>query len=194
MKISSPALAIFLFCLVVTGGFWVLVLPRMKEVTGERQQLDRQVSQVGSSAQSAKAPASLLAQKQETERLAMVLLPTVDNQYDLSIQIEALAKGLGLSLTSLAITPADSGTASGGTPTTTAAGTSAAQKSDPLKKLAVTVTVPGTYTDIQRFVTALGTIDRFLAVNQVTVTPTGTGNQVVGQITASAYYMADLNP
>jgi Tfp pilus assembly protein PilO len=194
IKLSPLTLAVTLTSVILAAGSWFLVAPALTQVVSQRANL---AALNGADMDTAKTKPSSLDQlrlQQEKEQ-AEILLPSTDGQYDTMIQIEALAKGLGLTLVSLAATPSD---------VTVGQKTAAAAGGGAMKKLNITLSTSAKYEDIQRFIQGLGTLNRFIQVTQFNLSGGGSSaatpasgssansaasDALTAQISAEAYYL-----
>ncbi len=189
----SPSLAVItVFSLAALVGFWMLLMPEIRE-------LGRQQAQFGKlklpQASSNSLGESTRAAQVRTRDTALTLLPIEDAQYDLATQIEALSASTGVVLSSYSV--AAGGTAkAAATPAPTAeeGGTASASPApaaasvSTLQKLTLSLTFSGSYDDIQRYVNALLSINRFMQIDQITLTGSQSSAAIAAQLTAFAYY------
>jgi Tfp pilus assembly protein PilO len=207
-KISVSVILISIFSLTVGTGIYFLVLPQIKELSDLHTQTVSLNQQSNANNISSISPA---LQAQENNLLQ--LLPTDSNQYDLTIQIEALSAQQNIQLTALSVgttagtVPASSGAASTGSG---GAGTALAVSNIPFSMNFTT-----NYQNVQQYIQGLLSLGRFLHVQQVlltkasanpnngasnntsVVTPTATPTPVTSdnatlnvQIVGVAYYMS----
>lgn len=179
MKPQISPLAMVLLAAAICFGLasYVLVTPHLIQLG--KQQVDTTTADGAQAVP--KTRTDIL--KSDAEQ-ASLLLPSSDNQYDLSVQIEGLATVSGATISSLAITP-------DAAKSVKALGVTA-------NRFVVTVGIAGSYQQVQRFVDGLTTLERFVGIDQVYVSaasateaqkPSVTSNQsVTSQITAYAYY------
>lgn len=187
-KISNSAYFVITFLLVFLLGYWLLVMPQAK-IVGEKF---TKLNNKGSAAASEQKVASSSAQSggsqvsAETRELALLLLPKDNKQYDLAVQIEGLAKSMGLSLTSMVMS--DKAPDLG--PNTSTAATpvaGASTSSGGAQKLTVVLGVNSTYAKVQGFVKEVCRLNRMVEINQVSIT--GPSDNVTAQITLSAFFL-----
>ena len=146
-------------------GFWFLLLPLLHQWGETQANLD--MAQKSPLSSVVKTSSKALEDQQALQQQVSILLPKSDAQYDLSVQVEALSKSLGVSLTSLSLT-----------------------KDEPKsgqKKVVITLGASGSYLAVQQFIQALTSLDRFVQVDQFSIT-NGTVGNVVLQLSAFAYY------
>lgn len=173
------------FALSLAVAYYFLVLPQVRataQALGELDMLRDTVTVSGT----AKQRETFRAEAQALQEQVTALLPASDEQYDLAVQVEDLAKATNLSVTGLTVNavqgtgqpktaPSKEETAAGATPT-----------SGPLK-VTTTVTVSGTYADIIRFTEGLTNLERFMQIDQVAFTQ-AVDEPLSAQVTAFAYY------
>ncbi|MEZ0286979.1 MAG: type 4a pilus biogenesis protein PilO [Candidatus Paceibacterota bacterium] len=195
MTLSSKMLLCFVLPLAV--GYHFLALPQMKK-TAEARASVKELRQSTAAVSSAKQREEYRAKAVQVQEKALGLMPVSDDQYDLSVQVEALAKANNLTIGGLTINAAAATVLPKTTPpkddvptTTTAAATpvatAAPSSSGPLK-VQVTASVVGGYADTKKFVTGLTTLERFVQVDQVSITAAADG-RLTTSIVASAYYL-----
>jgi Tfp pilus assembly protein PilO len=191
MKGLRTTAKIFLvFTIVFAAAYQFLVLPQVKATSvalGELEDLRMQQS----AGLSAKQRTELLQEAQVTREEALRLMPATDEQYDLSVQVEALAQESGVSITTLALHAAAPTTLNPTTPPAEGEGptaaTSPAQPASGVLKVLVSVSVTGSYTNVQTFVSELPSIGRFLQIDQLVLNVKD--GQVAAQVVANAFYM-----
>jgi hypothetical protein len=182
--------------------FWSLVLPEARSWAVSRQKIDAltKVASVEGTPQPHIEPSS---SDQARSQTVLALLPATDRQFDLAVEIEALASSSNVSLTALSVTPQ----VIVGTPTTTAAATAAtaaAPSEAGVYKLALSIQVGGSYEDVQTFTKNLTRLDRFITISQVNMSAPANTSGVVGsvasgkvvaaQLTGQAYFMPSATP
>jgi Tfp pilus assembly protein PilO len=175
--LSSFAAVLSTFVLVLAGGAWFFVLPGFTAYEKDRFTIahfgeDSAGNTVDNTARQALID-SVTAQASE-------LLPPENNEYDLSVQIEALCKANGVTITALSVTPQASAPDATGLPSVT-----------------VSLGIQGQYAAVQNTVTGLTTLSRLVNINQVVVNNETAGKNVTlpagtisAQVGASAYYLA----
>lgn len=181
-----------LFATVVTLVFlvlyWVLILPQFRELAGTEKELEQFATGTTSLSQGSTA-----AQQKRKQTIAdlqaqtNLLLPVTDQQYDLSVQIEAAARNAGVSITSLTVNTVELDI-----PKTSAAdgSSTAAPAATAFKKLTFSMSAAGSYGTVKQWIQNLTSMDRFVQLDQVSVTSTvPTDDQVSGQVTGFAYYL-----
>lgn len=188
MRLNSFTLVVLVMLGIFLILYWVFVIPEFRDLAGQQQQLEQLLGstsaitkQSSSSAQDARKRA-LAELKTEAEGL----LPLTDQQYDLSVQLEAAAKGAGLAISALTVNAPDLGI-----PLTTAGAAAAANTSN-VPRVGFTMGVSGTYSQVRHWVTNLVSFDRFVQLDQVAVTSKATNDdpdQVIAQVTGFAYYL-----
>lgn len=175
-KISPSITVLTTFTAVLLVGFWWQVLPRLQEFGQLRQAINKQIETQKQETLSASNQAKPNASKEKsTYEQAISLLPADDSQYDFSSQVEALSKSLNIPLTSFSLG------AGGATAVGTATG---------VQRITFSISLSANYADTQRFVTALTSIDRFVQIDQISLTgSTSVSNAISTQITGFAYYL-----
>jgi hypothetical protein len=197
-RLSPTILAASLFGAVFLIGLWLLVIPQFKEMGVTFGALDKMqqpttVTKTKSATRSAQEQQIL-----DLKTQAQTLLPSSDQQYDLSVQIEALSRSVGVSLTGLSLNasqsalpttaPAqDDSISTKATPTPTAAAATPKPASAG-KKVTATITVTGSYANIERFIIGLTSLGRYISIDQTSVTNAANG-AVTAQVTAFGYYL-----
>jgi len=178
MKMIAPSyLFLFVFSLMCAAGTQLEVAPLLRQVVSLQAQVETaQTDLNGIQGTSGAANAYQRPGFQSDSRLASILLPTADNQYELIAQIETAVKGIGLPLTGVSVTPAATGAAM---PAGLTAG---------MKALALSISTKGSYADMERLVSRLASLDRYLTVNEVSLTA-GQDGTISAQISAYAYYL-----
>lgn len=182
-KISPLSLFVSVATLIFLGGFWYAIMPQLKnlgELYSEQEVLQEDPIVTALSIRRKVTENNLT----ETKKQAELLLPAEDNQYDLSVQIEGLAKRLGLPLTGLILTQTES--TQGQAQTTGGPPPVASIAAD---KITITIGVSGEYATVQQFVSSLPTLERFIQIDQVTLSKAGEDAATSAQITAFAYYL-----
>lgn len=199
LKFSPFTIALVLASLVFTAGSWFGVIPQLKEWGRAQAQHDQLLAQpLAKVSNTHKDTVTAEATKQIVE----ALLPANDNQYDLSVQIEALSKQVGLTLSNLVVTSTP--------PPAVAPKTTATKVADPttgvLRTVSVNVSGKGTYLQVQSFLKQLTALDRFIQLNQVSLasaassdtskttdtastTSVTSSDQVILQVSGVAYYL-----
>ena len=135
-------------------------------------------------------------------------MPLEEKIYDLSVQIEALAKTVSVELTSLQISPSTTVTtvavaattkpvASSASPGSTVASPEAAGaallKDANILHTKLSLGVSGSYESVQSFIGGLTRLQRFISIDQVGLTASDTG-AFTAQITAQAYSYRYVQP
>ncbi len=171
------------FSLPLALAYFFLVIPQIKATSQALADVDSLRQSGGITGGSQKQRTDYLTQLSEVRTNALTLIPTTDNQYDLSVQVEALAKEKKLTISGLTVSAVVPTNLQSTTPVegTTTAGAG-------LLKVTVTVSVTGTYANIQSFVASLPALDRFIQIDQITIT-SGTDGLTNAQLTAFAYYL-----
>jgi len=184
VKVSGPVVSIAALVAGFLGVYWFLVLPQVAEWGSAQKRADAALA-----AKAAIKKADSTADVAALRRQVDTLVPLGDRQYDLSVQMTALAAAAGVNLTSLVFTPSIAAT---GTPT---AASAAAPAGSPFPVLKVSLSATGSYDALQGFVTGLTKLDRFVTVNQASI---GVGSAQAGQagtmsvqIDANAYYLPE---
>lgn len=175
--------------------YYFLVIPQIRATAQGLVDVDA-LRQTSTSASSTKQRDDFKQKVAAVQTQANLLLPPTDQQYDLSVQVESLAKSKNLTISGLSVnaaqptnlqktTPAANDTTSEGPSTITAAD---APLSTAAVKVTVSVGVTGTYANIEQFIAGLPALDRFVQIDQVTITNQAAG-QLGAQLTAFAYYL-----
>lgn len=202
MNRLSPAILILgTFFLALIGGFWGAVMPQIRKASGEEARIRSLTAQKSGLERDAAKRRAAEERVREVQDLAVNLLPAEDKQFDLAVQVEATAKTSGVILTSLALNPNDTGQK---TSATTAKEAAAQKELGALKRVSLSLTVSGSYENIQAFAKNLVRLERFVQIDQLnlsaasvsTSTPgtAPTGGQLSAQITAFAYYLPEPTP
>lgn len=182
LAFSLPFSALYLF----------LVIPQVSALTTSLRTLDADRDAIGTGKGTQQA---VLKQKlADLTSTANALLPASDSQADISVQVEALAKNVGVAITgfntSVAVSTLPKTTAPAsdvpGTASAAATPAPAAAPAGP-NKVSIIVAVNGTYQNVENFIAGLTTLDRFIQIDQVSLTATAAGT-LTAQITAYAYY------
>jgi Tfp pilus assembly protein PilO len=193
MSLTSKVLLSFTIPLVLAYVF--LVLPQIRATAQGLADVDALRDAVSPASTSSKQKDDVKAKINSVRTEASKLLPATDEQYDLSVQVENLAKDNKLTITALSLnaaqptnlpktTPTSDVPTSEGPSTTTVADVPASAA----LKVTVIVGVQGTYTDVQHFIAELPALDRFVQIDQF-VLSTGGNGAISAQITAFAYYL-----
>jgi Tfp pilus assembly protein PilO len=187
--LSLPLKILVAFILPFAAGYYYLVLPQIKAV-GEGLSAVDSLQQSGVATLSVKQRDAFKAQIDTVRARTQKLLPATDEQYDLSVQVESLAKSKGMTLTALTISSAVPTTLPKTTPAKDA-DTAAAPvvSTSSLLKVTVAVGVSGSYEAVQSFIAGLTMLDRFMQVDQATFTVTPASGQIGAQVTAFGYYL-----
>lgn len=173
--------------------YYFLVIPQVRATS-------QALSDVDSLRQSTSAEASAKQREEFKQKLAEMqtdaakLMPATDEQYDLSVQVEALAKSKNLTINGLNVNAAQPT----GLPKTTTSDVPTSQADQTIRaadvastsalKVTVTVSVTGGYNDIEHFVAGLPALDRFVQIDQISVS-IASATQLTAQVTAFAYYL-----
>ncbi|MCC2631993.1 MAG: hypothetical protein K0S20_692 [Patescibacteria group bacterium] len=197
-KIHPFVIAVTVADLLFAGLFYVFILPQVSTLGKLQAERDAASTSSSYSAQSISRQKADYEKLKTAKETVAYLLPSGDNQYDLSVQVDALSKQVGVGLASFSVSldtkPATAQTTSGAVASTAAATSS-------LKKVTMNIGVTGSYDQVKSFVKGLSTLERFIQIDQVLFSlaakPTGTldqasltsGDQVSGQITAVAFYL-----
>ena len=180
-KPSSTVLAMATATGIFLLGIWFLIAPQVSTITAQVQVLNKSVD-----AQTAMGatPAPAVSVPATVKESVDALLPSSAAQYDLSVQVEALSKNIGVTVVSVGFAATDGATA-------------AVAPVPGVSALGLSMGVTGTYAQIQQLVEGLSSLDRFLQVTGVTIsgasgaTP-GAANILTAQITGAAYYLPKL--
>jgi len=183
-RFSPSLLVASIFTVIFAIGVWFVIAPVISQITTARQQLDAITAstQKTSTAQDKAATTISDVTRQEVNDL----LPADAQQYDLSVQIAALCKQLGVTVTTIGFGATGVGTTGSVAPSAAGAST-----------LSVTLTAIGTYSQLQQLTQSLTSVDRFLQVTAITITGSqGSGGKAIStqapltaQISALAYYL-----
>ena len=179
-KTSPYVQALALFSILFGLGFYFLVLPQVKEsasvLRGYNNLVTNQSEILASAAKQKKNQVNLdyvASDKAEAD----LLLPSGDNQYDLTIQIQGLTQKLGIPLSSF-----NFGTLTGGNTGLPGA-----------KSLQFTLSTTSNYNQVQQFVHQLVSLNRFIQINQLSLVTLGTASapsdEVTVQLTGQAFYL-----
>lgn len=174
MKNLSPfAVTIVAATLTFLMGFWLLAMPSVKEFGQSQADLEATREAIAPVVKQKEAADKLA----ESQALSEALLPREGDQYDLSVQIEALSKQLNVPLEAMNVTQPDAAAKSGA-----AAGP---------QKLAINVSVKAPYDKVQEFVSGLLSMSRFVQIDQVALASDPENDQSLNaQITAYAFYLS----
>ena len=168
-RISPSIIVLAAFCAAFLIGFWTFTRPTLEEFG--RQQAVVQANETihaGSKAETVKAnvlDAGLQSQ-------VMGLLPDGDAHLDLTVQLDALTRSLGLPGGSFTVSAA---------PAAAVLGVPA--------KLPMTLAVTGSEQSIQAAIAGLTGLGRYIQVDQVAVSRPVGSQALSAQISASAYYL-----
>jgi Tfp pilus assembly protein PilO len=194
--LSTTNKGLLAFTLPFAVVLWALVVPEVHRTAVLTSTVDA-LRQTTTSQGSAKQKETYKAKVTETRTKANLLLPSTDEQYDLSVQVEALARSSGVTLTGLAVSAA---AATSTLPKTTPAKddvvtsspTPAPKEAAPAAvvplKVTVNLAITGSYAQVQEVVKGLTRLDRLTQIDQLSVT-SGTGGSVSASITAISYYL-----
>lgn len=206
-KLSLPILSLLLAGLIILAGFWLAVLPQMRSFADLQKQYSALGMQdVGQETTTTK-PKIDQVKLQALQNSISILLPASDGQYDFAIQLDALSKSMGITLTSVSITnPSAVGatTTSGIPKTSTSVAAPDVTANQGIKKLTFVLGLTAKYGDVQRFMQGLLSLNRFVQIDQITLTavtvtvPASSGNpasssvsdQLTAQIGGYAAYSA----
>ena len=185
MKLAlKPTIAVVsAFSVVFVVGYFVLIAPDMASIGENLVRLSHYDSLSITPAK--KTTVATIASYQQQADLVNTLLPAESQLYDLSVQVEALAKSGSISLTNLTLNPA-----ADGLPQTTSSQATAGAIPLPagVVKAALGLGVHGSYTSAQAFLEGLTRLNRYIQIENVTIAKADTAN-VDMQITASTYYL-----
>lgn len=192
-KISAVALVVFSFALVFTAGFFGLLYPRFQEFGRLDTTLAAYTdsvtpSKAGDSKQLAVKKAELANSAEKVNRL----LPNESSLYDLSIQLEALVKAEGVTLSNVTLTPSASDSGQAVTTSEQATGADVSIKAPKsTEKALISMTMSGTYGQLQSFIDGMTSLDRYIEITELTFTKAAVTDTVLAlQITANTYYMS----
>lgn len=174
------------FALVFGAGFFLLLGPQIKPLARELARVQVYLTEPALIQQSEEAQLETLAARiDEVE----ALLPYESDLYDLSIQVEALARQENVTITGLALSPASET----GSATTSAQAqgeeTAAVAPAGGVKTSTLGVSVRGSYEDTQDFIAGLTRLSRFVQIQDLTVTGSAqeSGSTLTTQINAAVY-------
>lgn len=194
-------------------GYWILLVPKLDALAHQTAILEAQ-KQVSTDSSSSSTKMSAQAQANaNTILLATELIPSESRIYDLTVQLEAMARNSGTTLTNLNVSSAATSTTSQKTTSSTA--TQAATAADPilsattgLTQVTINLSASGSYTALKGLVDSVTKLKRYIVIQGVTFTggaavsgssaspsptTTTTGSaQLSAQINAVAY--AQTNP
>lgn len=181
---------ILAFVLPLGLAYYLLVLPQVRATASLLGELDARQDR-NQQIKSGKQKEAYQQQAADLRTKTLALLPATDEQYDLSVQVEALAKAHDLAIGSLTINaavPTDLQKTT--TPTDTGDGSSAPAQSltSSLLKVTVTTAVTGSYENVQEFIGGITALGRFMQIDQAIVSVTA-DKTVNLQVTAFAYYL-----
>jgi Tfp pilus assembly protein PilO len=187
LRINPSIAVVAVFATVFTGGFFLLLAPQLEPIGHNLARLNYYGTQkINLTNKDAKDTQDAFSKESD---LVNSLLPAENQLYDLSVQIEALAKSKPVTLTGLNLNPAQSDI-----PQTSS--TDAKQQSIPLPanllKATVTVTATGSYAALQDFIVGLTRLKRYLQIQDLTLN-TGGSDQVSVQITAVTFYLPNAS-
>ena len=180
-RISKPhpsQVLIFVFVLLFLMGYWLLVVPQF-------EQLAHQLALLSSAeAPSLKVQTDQTKSAQKTANAATVsqvksLLPSESQIYELTVQLESLAKAQGVLLTNLSVSPEAAVGAATTSAAATAASGAAAQVATAAQKTTISINASGQYSLMKQFVSSLTQMQRYITIQSITMTggsaPLGTG-------------------
>lgn len=182
LSLTAGVLLAFTVPLVLTSQF--LVLPQVQATSEALAQVDALQNSNGQLSPS-KQKTAYQQQLEATKKQALTLLPSEDEPYALSVQVEALAKGIGVTLTALTVS---SGAGNTLPKTTPADGAAAAPAASTAQKVTISTSVSGSYKLIQDFIAGLTALDRYIQIDQATLALVAT-DQLTATIVAYAYYL-----
>jgi Tfp pilus assembly protein PilO len=194
-ELSLVSKILLAFILPLAIGFYFLILPQMKETA----QLNSDITALRDSTTAvatAKEREEFKRQVEAVREAAMALMPASSEQYDISLQVEDLAKSKGLTITTLSVNAAQATTI----PKTTApkddvssSGVVETAQAAPVApsslKVTITLGVTGTYDQVKDLVSELPTLDRFIQIDQVQIGRSAGSDILATQVTAIAYYL-----
>ncbi len=167
-KIAPAVVVIFVFCVVFAGGFFGLVYPSIKPIGRKLSKLAAYSQQSTKAVAPSSRSAELEAQRQQLELekdKISKLLPDESNVYDLSIQIEALAKSTGVTMTSVSLLPAAETTVAKTKSTTAIATVQAPPAGTATSTIAVSLS--GSYDALRSFLDGITQLERYIEVVDV---------------------------
>lgn len=191
-KIAPAVVVIFVFCVVFAGGFFGLVYPSIKPIGKKLAKLSAYSQQSAKATVPSSRTAEIEAQRQllELEKGKISkLLPDESNVYDLSIQIEALAKSTGVTITSVSLLPAAE-TSVAKTKSTTATATVQAPPPGTATS-SISVGLAGNYDALRSFLDGITQLERYIEVVDVSFS---TGTSGVSMVLSAVAYSIQKTP
>jgi len=186
-RIRPSILVIALFSLVFVVGFFLLIEPQLTPIGENLERLDA-YSHLNNPTPIPSPDTSTLTS--ETTKV-QGLLPQENNLYDLSVEIEALSKTLPISLTALSLDPSVASAPATTSAQAGAAGGIALPAS--VEKSTINITATGSYTDLQTFCEGLTKLDRYIDIQDLSMTGTPTTTQSTVTLTAVTYNLPNAN-
>lgn len=182
-KIPTFAAAFAVLAITFSLGVWFFVLPVLRTIHDTLGEMDAK-NQVKAAPRAQQKQNALDLEQRE---LVMKLVPAEDEQYDIRIQIEALARTAGVTLS---IVDVGSGSTVPAGPPTSQAQAEAQGSTPSLKTIPLNITATGSYMAAQQFVVGLTRLERFIQVDEVNMTSSSNaGDKVSAQIKATTYYL-----
>jgi|GEM_PF-5872721 len=185
-RIRPSILVVALFSLVFVIGFFLLINPQLAPIGENLARLDAYSHLTIPTPAPAENTAALADQTAKVQGL----LPQENQLYDLSVEIEALAHTLPISLTSLNLTPAVSGA-----PATTSAKATAGSGGLPssVQKSSISISATGSYADLQTFAENLTKLQRYIDIQDLTMNGSAESTQSTVNITAITYNLPNAS-
>jgi Tfp pilus assembly protein PilO len=190
-KIAPAVIVVFIFCLIFAAGFFGLVYPSLQPIGRKLTKLatynQQQLSVGASSSRAAEVVTQRELLEKEQSKISK-LLPNQTNLYDLSIQIEALTKNTGVTLTAISLVPA----ADTSVPATKSSAATAGVLTAPsgTAKSTLGLTLAGSYTSLRSFLDGLTQLERYIEVQDVSFTSGTSG--ITMTVNAVAYSVAQV--
>lgn len=186
-KIVPTIVVVSVFALLFALGFFLLLGPQIKPIGERLARLSLYNADPASLTTQKKKQEEVLAKQEEQARRVAALLPAENQLYDLSVQIDALAKSILVSLNGLTLNAAVADTKK--TTSTQAVG-----ESGPVllpangQKSTVNITVSGSYQQVQDFVKELTQLNRYIDIQDLAITAAADSEgETIGLITAVTY-------
>ena len=181
------SLVILTFALVFTVGFFGLVYPRLTTFGQTLAALDAATKAAENVRPTPKPVVNKTALEAEAAQVD-ALLPDKNELYDLSIQVEALAKSVPITINTITLTPVTTTKGTATTSTQAQAGNAALTPPNGAQKLSISLGVTGSYVQIEKFVSGLTVLGRYVEVSNVAYTKGSADTNMTAQISAAAFY------
>ncbi len=184
-KVAPTIAVVAIFSLLFAVGFFLLLAPQIKPIGERLARLSLYNADPASLGLQKKKQDNVQTQQEEQTKQVVALLPAENQLYDLSVQIDALAKSIPVALNGLTLNAAV-----GDTKKTSS--TQAATETGPAilpaqgQKSTVNITVSGSYQQVQDFVRQLTQLNRYIDIQDLSITA-AEGGVTTGLITAATY-------